>query len=126
HADDLLQERLGLGVAVQDGPLAALLVVHHDLEREAGAARPLRIRRRLPVADQVARIYPGGGLCPPSDGRSGPDGPLPPCLPPGFRRAGDAGARTRSFRALALHRRPMAVAARLSWSAVPGAAAGEV
>ena len=50
HADDLLEKRLGLGVAVQDRALTALLVVHDDLERQAGAARPLRIGRSLAIA----------------------------------------------------------------------------
>src|SRR5205085_10609652 len=43
HADDLLEERLGLAVAVQDRALPTLLVVHDDLEREPGAARPFGI-----------------------------------------------------------------------------------
>src|SRR5262249_37915010 len=56
HAWHFLQERFGLLVAVQDRALAALLVVHDDLHREAGPPGPLRIRRMLAVADEVPRV----------------------------------------------------------------------
>src|SRR5262245_31511849 len=56
RADNLLEERLRLGVAVQDRPLAALLVVHDDLEREPGAAGPFRVGRPTTVTDQIAGI----------------------------------------------------------------------
>src|SRR5207244_13061179 len=82
HAHDFLQERLGLAVAVQDRSLAAFFVVHDDLERETGSARPLRIRRRLAVADEIARVAASeGGFAPhpPRGGaRRAPPGPPPP------------------------------------------------
>ena len=55
-ADDLRQERLGGGVAVQDVVLAAFLVVDDELHRHARAVRPVREGRRAPVADHVPRI----------------------------------------------------------------------
>src|SRR3989449_2665412 len=62
-ADDFLQERLCLGVAVEDRPLAALLVVHDDLEREPRAVRPLRAGRGPPITDQITGIgHRGPGL----------------------------------------------------------------
>ena len=51
--DDFLQKRLGLGVALEHRTLAALLVVEHEAERESRAARPMGIRRRRAVADEV-------------------------------------------------------------------------
>ena len=54
RADDLVQVRLGLGVALERRPLAALLVVEHEAERQPRAARPVRVGRVLPVADEVA------------------------------------------------------------------------
>ena len=56
RADDLRQERLGGGVAVQDVVLAALLVVDDELHRDHRAARPFRVGRVAAVADHVARI----------------------------------------------------------------------
>jgi hypothetical protein len=61
-ADGLRQEGFRGRVAVQDIVLAAFLVVHHDLDRDAGAARPARVRRRSAIADHVARVG-GGGVC---------------------------------------------------------------
>jgi hypothetical protein len=55
-ADDVGQERFRSGIAVDDGIFAALLVVEDDLDRDAGAARPLRVRRRAAIADEVAGI----------------------------------------------------------------------
>ena len=55
-ADDLLEKGLGLAVTVKDRALAAFLVVHHDLERQAGPVRPLRIRGSRSVADQISRV----------------------------------------------------------------------
>ena len=55
-ADDLRQERLRGGVAVQDVVLAALLVVDDELHRDARLVRPVGEGRRAPVADHVARI----------------------------------------------------------------------
>src|SRR5262245_31621882 len=53
-ADDLVQIRLRLGVALEHRPLAALLVVEDEAESEPGAPGPLRIRRGGAVADEVA------------------------------------------------------------------------
>ena len=50
----LAQKDLGRGVAVQDGVLAALLVVQHEADGDAGLARPLRIGRVGAVAHEVA------------------------------------------------------------------------
>ena len=36
--------------------LAAFLEVEHELHRDAGLARPLRVRRVAAVADEVARV----------------------------------------------------------------------
>src|SRR5256885_12068031 len=55
HADDFLEERLGDVVTVEDRALAALLVVHDDLESEASATRPLGIGRRGAVARSEER-----------------------------------------------------------------------
>src|ERR1700730_11071890 len=52
----LVQERLGLAVAVEDGALASLLVVHDDLEGQPRPARPLGIGRALAVTDEVPRV----------------------------------------------------------------------
>ena len=54
RADDLVQVRLRLGIALERRPLAALLVVEDEAERQPRAARPLRVGRMLPVADEVA------------------------------------------------------------------------
>src|SRR5262249_34019366 len=62
-ADDFLQERLRLGVAVKDRALAAFFVVHDDLEREPRTVRPLRVGRGPPITDQIAGIgHRGPGL----------------------------------------------------------------
>ena len=45
RAHDFVQERLRLGIALQRRPLAALLVVEDEAERQPGAARPLRVGR---------------------------------------------------------------------------------
>src|SRR5262249_9613793 len=87
QADDLLQVRLGLLDAMKDRPLAALLVVHDDLERELRSARPLRIRQLPAVADKVTRIA-------------------------SLRRAGGGGARTGLLAPLWAHMRPMPEAPR--------------
>ena len=55
-ADDLGQESLGRGVAVQDVVLAALLVIDDELNRDARLVWPIGERRRAPIADHVARI----------------------------------------------------------------------
>ena len=55
-ADDLGQEGLGRRVAVQHAVLAAFLVVQHELDGDARAAGPVRMRRRRAVAREVARI----------------------------------------------------------------------
>ena len=56
RADDLGQERLRGGVAVQHAVLAALLVVHHELHRQPRAVRPLCRRRSGAVALQVSGV----------------------------------------------------------------------
>src|SRR5262249_40455488 len=62
-ADHFLQEPLRLGVAVEDRPLAALLVVHDDLEREPRTVRPPGVGRGATVADQITGIgHRGPGL----------------------------------------------------------------
>ena len=113
QTDDLLQIRLGLGVPVQGGALAALLVVHDDLQRQASAAGPLGIGRHLAVPDEVARVLSSeGASTAPSDAS-----PRSTC-------AGGAGARTRSLSPVRAHTRPMPVAPRLSVvSGEPGAPA---
>src|SRR5437879_786397 len=113
QTDDLLQIRLGLGVPVQGGALAAFLVVHDDLQRQASAAGPLGIGRHLAVPDEVARVLSSGGASTaPSDAS-----PRSTC-------AGGAGARTRSLSPVRAHTRPMPVAPRLSVvSGEPGAPA---
>ena len=55
-ADDLGQERFRRLVAVQDRVLAAFLVIEHELQREARAARPFRLRRARPIAREVTRV----------------------------------------------------------------------
>ncbi len=44
---------------MEDVVLAALLVVEDDLDRDIGAARPLRVGRALAVAEHVAGIAHG-------------------------------------------------------------------
>ena len=54
--DDLGQKRFRRGIAVQDAVLRSFLVIHDKLQSETRAARPLRVRRCVGVAAQVARI----------------------------------------------------------------------
>jgi hypothetical protein len=54
RADDLVQERLGGGVALQRRVFAALLVVQDEAQRETCAVRPLWIGRMLAVADEIS------------------------------------------------------------------------
>src|SRR5262249_14718642 len=68
-ADDLRQERLGGGVAMEDTVLAALLVVDDELHGEARIAGPARMRRPAAIADHV----PGIGR------RHRQQSPSPPC-----------------------------------------------
>ena len=113
QAHDFLQVGLGFPVPVQDRPLAAFLVVHDDLEGQARAAGPLRIRRLLPVSNQVTRIaHSEGGVAPhpQSEGAS----TAPSEGSPRSSCAGGAGARTRSSSRVAAHTLPMPVAPRLS------------
>ena len=58
-ADDVGEEGLGRGVAVEDVVLAALFVVEHDLHRDIGAAGPFGIGRRTAVAEHVAGVSHG-------------------------------------------------------------------
>ena len=56
RADDLGQESLRRGIAVQHAVLGAFLVVEDELHGDARAARPARVRRRRAVAREVARV----------------------------------------------------------------------
>src|SRR5262249_43066245 len=49
---------LGVALAVLHGRLRAFLVVHHEVQCEARAARPLRIGRRGAIAHEVACRLP--------------------------------------------------------------------
>ena len=55
-AHDLGEERLRSVVAVEDGILAAFLVVEHELQREPRTSGPFRPGRLRPVADKVTRV----------------------------------------------------------------------
>ena len=101
-ADDLGQERLGGGVAMLDAVLAAFLVVQHDLDRDARAARPARVWWGGAMADQVAAVAawlhpghsrssgPGGGLLATAGGRA-PAALGPVCRPRGRGQAANCG-----------------------------------
>ena len=54
--EELGEELLAAGIAVQHAVLAAFLVVEHELHRDAGAAGPVRVRRVAAVADEVAGV----------------------------------------------------------------------
>ena len=56
--ENIRQERLGRGVAMQDRTFAAFLVVEDELDGDTGAAGPARIGRIAAVADEIARIWP--------------------------------------------------------------------
>ena len=55
RADDLVEERLRGGIALERRVLAALLVVEHEAERDPRSAGPARVGRRRAVADEIAR-----------------------------------------------------------------------
>ncbi|MCY1242627.1 hypothetical protein D9M72_555980 [compost metagenome] len=55
-ADDLGEELLGGGVAVQHAVFAAFFVVEDELQRNARAARPAGVRRPGTVSDEIAWI----------------------------------------------------------------------
>ena len=55
-ADDLRQENLRGRVTMEDGVLAALLIIQHELHRHPRTAGPAGLRRGLAIADHVARI----------------------------------------------------------------------
>ena len=63
-----MQEDLRDLVAMDEGALAAFLVVDDEADRHAGAARPFRVGRIAAIADEVARVgwllalRHGGGL----------------------------------------------------------------
>src|SRR6185312_349260 len=59
RADDFRQEGLGGGVPVKHAVFRAFLDVEDELQRDARAARPPRMRRTRAVAREVARI---GGI----------------------------------------------------------------
>ena len=60
RADDLRQQAFGRRIAVENRALPAFLVIQDELHGDARIARPARIRRRAPIAYEVARI---GSLC---------------------------------------------------------------
>ena len=64
------QERLRGAVAVQDVVLAALLEIHHELDRDARVARPARIGRVAAVAAEVAGVAGVGHARLPRSGSS--------------------------------------------------------
>src|SRR5262249_56608961 len=45
------------GVAMQDIALSTFLVIHHELDGDARAARPARVGRIAAVAGEIARIF---------------------------------------------------------------------
>src|SRR3546814_15863884 len=59
RAEDLREESLRRGVAVENAVLAAFLVIDDELHGDAGAAGPVGIRRRFAIADEVARVVAG-------------------------------------------------------------------
>ena len=56
RADDLRQELLRAGIAVQHAVFAAFFVVQDELHRDARAARPVGMQRVAAVADQIAWV----------------------------------------------------------------------
>ena len=54
--EKVAQACLGDLVAVQHAALATLLIVDDEIEGEARPTRPIRVRRLLGVADEIARI----------------------------------------------------------------------
>ena len=68
RAQDIRQKCFGGPIAVQNVVLAALLEIHHELNRDPRAARPVRIGRIAPVAAEIARV---SGLRPFKPSRSG-------------------------------------------------------
>jgi hypothetical protein len=61
-AGDVRKEGLGRGIAVQDGILAALFVVQHDLDRDLRPPGPGGIGRVGAISQHVARIAVHRGL----------------------------------------------------------------
>src|SRR3546814_17684080 len=59
RAEDLREESLRRGVAVENAVLAAFLVIDDELHGDAGAAGPVGIRRRFAIAGEVARVVAG-------------------------------------------------------------------
>src|SRR5262249_11515938 len=103
-----------LVAAGQERPLAALLVVHHDLQRQPRPTRPFRIRKLLAVADEVTRIAALEGRFAPLP-TGGPSLRLGLALPlPRSNCAGGTGARTRALSRWAAHSRPVPGASRVS------------
>ncbi len=56
RAEHVGEKSLGGGIAVQDRILAALLEIHHELQRHARAARPARIGGVAAVTGEIAWI----------------------------------------------------------------------
>ena len=62
RADDLRQEGLGAGIAVEYAILGAFLVIQHELHRDPSAVRPARMRGLRAIAAEVAGIGHAEGL----------------------------------------------------------------
>ena len=56
RADDFGEEDFRGRIAMQHAVLGALFVIEHELQRDARAVRPARVRRGAAVADEVARV----------------------------------------------------------------------
>jgi len=55
-ADDFGQEHLRGGVTMKDGVFRSLFIIQHKLNSDPRLVRPARMRRRVAIANQVARI----------------------------------------------------------------------
>src|SRR3546814_12165671 len=63
RADDLGKKCFRSRVAVEHAVLRAFLVIHHDLQRDASAVAPPRLRRPSAVADRKRVVLDRGVLC---------------------------------------------------------------
>ncbi len=62
RTDNLGEERLGGRIAMQDAVLPALLVIDHELDGDARAARPIGVGRLAAIADKITWIIGGCGV----------------------------------------------------------------
>ena len=62
RAQHVGQERFRSAVPVQNIVLAALLEIHHELDRDPRISRPARIGRVATVAVEIARVFVPGHL----------------------------------------------------------------